>query len=65
MNIMLQDFARSYLKLNIRKVDDDCVHKFKQMYSHGHMDKHIDTVIDDMDTIRLDHAMVQVRNSIQ
>lgn len=64
MNIILQNFARKYLKENIIKLDEELIVVFKKMYSNGHMDRNIDLVIDKMDSERLDHAMTQVRNSL-
>lgn len=64
MNIMLEKSARDYIRENLQKLDEDMIHKFKQMYAHGHMTRPINSIIDDMDADRLDHAMTQIRNSL-
>ena len=64
MNIELQAMARQKLKDGLAQLPEDHQLLFKRMYSHGHMDRDINSVVDDMDEDRLDWAMTQVRNSL-
>ena len=61
MNQQLQDFARANLKDNLSKCSDSERVIFKRMYSHENIGKHINIVVDDLNTERLDWAMQQVQ----
>jgi len=64
MNKILQNYARSYLKENLKLLSEGHQHRFKQMYSHNNIELPIEDVVDQMDTDKLDWAMQQVQTSL-
>ena len=65
MNETLQNFARNYLKENLRLLPEDWQLTFKRIYSHQNLYKPINEIVDDMPEERLDTAMEQVRRSVE
>ena len=65
MNETLQNFARNYLKENLRLLPEDWQLTFKRIYSHQNLYKPINEIVDDMPEERLDPAMEQVRRSVE
>jgi len=45
--------------------DEHNRHLFKRMYSPDNMDLHIGAVVDNMEKDQLDHALVQINNTIK
>lgn len=64
MNGKLQNFARGELKKGLLKCNEKMQHLFKQMYSGGRLDMHIDDVVDNMPEEKLDWAMQQVEKTL-
>jgi hypothetical protein len=64
MNIELEDYARTYLKQNLKKCSDREFDKFKRMYSHKNLNATIDQAIDNMNISNLDWAMQQVSTTL-
>lgn len=63
MNKILSNFARSWLKEHLRQRPEKEQHFFKRMYSHKHLDRSIEDVVNAMPDDKLDWAMQQVQNS--
>ena len=57
MNNQTQKYARYTLKTNLAQCSDGQQFLFKRMYAKGKVELPIDTVVDNMDTDRLDWAM--------
>jgi len=64
MNKQLQDFARETLKNGLAQLSEGSCMVFKRMYSHKNLEADINSVVDQMPEDRLDHAMIQVQNTL-
>ena len=65
MNDILQNFARQWLKDNIKKLPTGWEMKFKRIYAYDNIMTPINVIIDEIHQDRLDWAMQQVQNSIE
>lgn len=65
MNLELQQYARAYLKENLKKCNSDQVFRFKKMYSEKNLAAHIDDVVDKMSDEKLSWAMQQVEKTLK
>jgi hypothetical protein len=64
MNPELDAYGREFIRINIKKLEERHILKFKQMYSPQNLSENIDHVIDNMSTEKIDWAMHQVMNSL-
>ncbi len=64
MNNTLQNFAREELKTGLAKCTEAEQHMFKRMYAHGNTDMAIDYIVETVPEDKLDHAMEQVRRTL-
>ncbi len=64
MNNELQKYARKTLKENLQKCTEGEQLMFKRMYAGGDLEKDINTVVEDMESEKLDWAMQQVQRSL-
>lgn len=65
MNNQVLEFCRKQIKEGLSKLPEEWQIKFKRMYAHGHLDKDINKVVDDMPEGKLDWALSQVDNSLK
>jgi len=64
MNIILENFARQFIKINLRKLKPRHRLLFMRMYSHEDLNADIDLVVNRMDAMHLDYAMIQVQHTL-
>ena len=64
MNKILEEVARDWLKKHLAILEEKNHYIFKLMYANGKMELDISTIVDRMSSDKLDHAMVQVQNTI-
>lgn len=64
MNPELDAYGREFIRINIKKLEERHILKFKQMYSSHNLSEDIDHVIDNMPPEKIDWAMHQVMNSL-
>jgi hypothetical protein len=64
MNVILDAFARQWLKDNLALCSEKEQQVFMMMYSHQDRDRPIDAAVDAMPTERLDLVMVQVKRTL-
>lgn len=64
MNDPLQEYARSYIKQGLAKCTPEQQRIFRRMYSPTDLNALIDDVVDNMDTDKLDWAMLQVQATL-
>ena len=65
MNIILQSYARTFLKDNLHRCSEEKQLVFKRMYANGMLELPIDKVINQMPYSKLDWAMVQLENTLK
>ena len=64
MNSELQNYARKFLKENLKKCTEGQQLLFKRMYAGGNLDLSIEAVVDCMGSEKLDWAMQQVQSTL-
>lgn len=64
MNPELVEYAREYIRINIKKLKDEHIMRFKKMYSHHNLAAHIDDVVNNMEIDKLNWGMQQITNSL-
>lgn len=64
MNVILQEFARDWLKANLPKLSEPQAHTFKLMYAPLEQDIDLDKLAVELPEDKLDWAMMQVHNTL-
>lgn len=65
MNETLEQYARSWIKENLALCTEAQQLLFRRMYSPLDTTKNINLVVDDMDADELDHAMSQIKRTLE
>jgi hypothetical protein len=65
MNVLLEEYARDWLRVHACRLTDEQRHVFKRMYSHEDLSADMEKVIASMPKEKLDWAMMQVNDTIK